>query len=590
MAEHFAGWVTFSPDGSKLAYNFTPTNLSVAPPGPEQIYVANLNTGTVVASSSLSFTLKTHTSESAITDAAVTFGTDGKSYINAAHYNGGATTLSGVAELGDQVVITDANGSSVGTVTANATTGAWSLALSGLKDGQSYAYTAKATDIASNTATGSIAFTIDATAPAVVIAGGAVTTTTPKLTIGGTGAIGTTVTLLDGTSQLGSPVPVDSTGHWSEAVTLTTSGVHTITAQDTDAAGNVGVSGPVSVTYSPAQPPTLTSPVLTSDGGGRSATILVSQNSVFASEPDSFVTQVSATDANAGHTVSYKIVGGADYDQFSIDPNTGVLTFQSTPDTGTYYVKVSAVDSASTGGTNLTATQTLTVKVGASRMNGDTAPNHDTFDIGHGVGSVKVGNVDFSRDTFVFDKTMFAYTNDLLAHAADVVVQGQDFDADHLQCPGRTTRGTRPDHAHRYQPFGLQGRPAHSPVRLPLRMSDVPGTIAPRLWVKFFSWALPKRDFSWRPWPQAATPLMLMGSEKATLSIGAQTEPRIGVGPWGQTVGPARIDHRAGLSKDGSPWPSTAHTASNSSARSLRSFSQARPCMGSPSVMTSAAT
>ena len=422
VAEHFAGWVTFSPDGSKLAYEFTPTNLSVAPPGPEEIYVANLNAGTVVASSSLAFTLKTHTSESAIADAAVTLGTDGKSYINAAHYNGGATTLSGVAKSGDQVVITDASGSSVGAVTADATTGAWSLALSGLKDGQSYAYAAKATDIAGNTATGSIAFTIDATAPAVAIAGGAVTTTTPKLTIGGTGAIGTTVTLLDGTSYLGSPVSVNSTGHWSEAVTLTASGVHTITAQDTDAAGNVGVSGPISITYSPA---TLTSPVLTSDGGGRTATVLVSQNSVFASEPDNFVTQVSANDTNAGHTVSYKIAGGADHDEFSIDPNTGVLTFQSTPDTGTYNVKVAAVDSASTGGTNLTATQTLTVKVGASSMKGDSAPNHDTFDIGHDVGSVKLSNIDFARDTFVFDKTMFANTNDLVAHAADVVVQGQ---------------------------------------------------------------------------------------------------------------------------------------------------------------------
>src|ERR1700679_480978 len=62
---------------------------------------------------------------------------------------------------------------------------------------------------------------------------------------------------------------------------------------------------------------------------------------------------------------------------------------------------------------------------------------------------------------------------------------------------------------------------------------------------------------------------------------------RNGVGPLGQTVGPARIDHRAGLSKDGSPWPSTARTASNSSAKSLRNSWSARPCMGSPSATTS---
>jgi transposase len=54
----------------------------------------------------------------------------------------------------------------------------------------------------------------------------------------------------------------------------------------------------------------------------------------------------------------------------------------------------------------------------------------------------------------------------------------------------------------------------------------------------------------------------------------------LGVGPWGRTVGLTRIDHRTGLSKDGSPWPSTAHTASNSSVRSLRSSWPAKPCMG----------
>ena len=52
-------------------------------------------------------------------------------------------------------------------------------------------------------------------------------------------------------------------------------------------------------------------------------------------------------------------------------------------------------------------------------------------------------------------------------------------------------------------------------------------------------------------------------------SLGIRTD---GVGPLGRTVGPARIDHRAGLSKDGSPWPSTARTASNSSAKVAQEF------------------
>ena len=43
-----------------------------------------------------------------------------------------------------------------------------------------------------------------------------------------------------------------------------------------------------------------------------------------------------------------------------------------------------------------------------------------------------------------------------------------------------------------------------------------------------------------------------------------------GVGPSGRTIGREIIDRRAGLSKEESPWPSTARTALNSSARSPR--------------------
>ena len=66
--------------------------------------------------------------------------------------------------------------------------------------------------------------------------------------------------------------------------------------------------------------------------------------------------------------------------------------------------------------------------------------------------------------------------------------------------------------------------------------------------------------------------------------------PPDGVGPSGQTIGRAVIDRRAGLSKEESPWPSTARTASNSSAKSLRNSWLARPFMGSPNATTSAAT
>ena len=63
-----------------------------------------------------------------------------------------------------------------------------------------------------------------------------------------------------------------------------------------------------------------------------------------------------------------------------------------------------------------------------------------------------------------------------------------------------------------------------------------------------------------------------------------------GVGPLGRTVGQAGIDPCAGLSKDGSPWPSIVRTASSSSAKSLRNSWPARPFMGSPNDTPSAVT
>jgi len=44
------------------------------------------------------------------------------------------------------------------------------------------------------------------------------------------------------------------------------------------------------------------------------------------------VTTVTATDADAGATLSYSIVGGADAAKFTIDAGTGVLSFVSAPD------------------------------------------------------------------------------------------------------------------------------------------------------------------------------------------------------------------------------------------------------------------
>ena len=66
-------------------------------------------------------------------------------------------------------------------------------------------------------------------------------------------------------------------------------------------------------------------PVITSNGGGATA-------AVNAAENQTAVTTVTATDGNAGDTLTYSLSGGADSAKFSINSSTGVLTFVAAPD------------------------------------------------------------------------------------------------------------------------------------------------------------------------------------------------------------------------------------------------------------------
>ncbi|MBA4308396.1 MAG: calcium-binding protein [Sphingopyxis sp.] len=66
------------------------------------------------------------------------------------------------------------------------------------------------------------------------------------------------------------------------------------------------------------------SPVITSNGGGATASVSISENI-------SAVTTVTATDADGTNPV-YSIVGGADAALFTIDPQTGSLVFITAPD------------------------------------------------------------------------------------------------------------------------------------------------------------------------------------------------------------------------------------------------------------------
>ena len=107
---------------------------------------------------------------------------------------------------------------------------------------------------------------------------------------------------------------------------------------------------------------TNTAPIITSNGGGAIASVIVAEDSTTA------VTSVVATDADLpGDSLTFSIIGGADAGRFNINSSTGSLTFNTIPnfenpiDTNAdnvYHVQVQVSDG--NGGID---SQTLTVTV-----------------------------------------------------------------------------------------------------------------------------------------------------------------------------------------------------------------------------------
>jgi VCBS repeat-containing protein len=166
--------------------------------------------------------------------------------------NDNTPTLTGTAEVGATVNIYDGT-TLVATTTADVL-GNWIVTTSTLGDGP-HSLTATATDAAGNVGPSSAGFaiTIDTVAPVVPIllavtddvtggAFGALTngqlTNDNKPTLTGTAEAGSTVSVYDGTTLLGTTVATG--GNWSfTPATGLSDGSHTLTVTATDAAGNV---------------------------------------------------------------------------------------------------------------------------------------------------------------------------------------------------------------------------------------------------------------------------------------------------------------------------------------------------------------
>ncbi len=186
-------------------------------------------------------------------------------------------TLNGTGEPGSTVTIR-LDGQDIGTAIVN-NGGAWTFTpTTALGNGQ-HTFTVVASDAAGNTSASSpgFTFTVDTTPPPAATldtvsdnigtvqvplnSGDTTDDTLPQLQ--GTAPEGTTITIYDGTTLLGTAV-LDGSGGWSfTPTTPLTDGPHSLTVHATDEAGNTTISPPFELaidTTAPATPVFLRSP------------------------------------------------------------------------------------------------------------------------------------------------------------------------------------------------------------------------------------------------------------------------------------------------------------------------------------------
>ncbi|EMZ49103.1 hypothetical protein HMPREF1224_10983 [Pseudomonas sp. P179] len=157
------------------------------------------------------------------------------------------TTLSGTAEPGATVTLTDGNGNPVGQVTADGS-GNWSFTpTTPLPNGT--VVNATATDASGNTSAGS-SVTVDSVAPATPVINPSNGTT-----LSGTAEPGSSVTLTDGNGNPIGQVTADGSGNWSFTPSTPLADGTVVNATATDPAGNTGGQGSTTVdAIAPATP------------------------------------------------------------------------------------------------------------------------------------------------------------------------------------------------------------------------------------------------------------------------------------------------------------------------------------------------
>ncbi|HHN0546495.1 TPA: Ig-like domain-containing protein, partial [Pseudomonas aeruginosa] len=157
------------------------------------------------------------------------------------------STLSGTAEPGATVTLTDGNGNPIGQVTADGS-GNWSFTpTTPLPNGT--VVNATATDASGNTSAGS-SVTVDSVAPATPVVNPSNGTT-----LSGTAEPGSSVTLTDGSGNPIGQVTADGSGNWSFTPSTPLADGTVVNATATDPAGNTSGQGSTTVDgVAPATP------------------------------------------------------------------------------------------------------------------------------------------------------------------------------------------------------------------------------------------------------------------------------------------------------------------------------------------------
>lgn len=219
-----------------------------------------------------------------------------------------------------------------------------------------------------------------------------------RLTFSATVASDTTFSALLAT---GAPLPswisLDAeTGQMTGRPTAADVGVFEITLTATDLSG-LFASDTFEFVVRQPDPPANHAPVIVSDGGGKTASIVISDDA-------KFVTRVKATDADAGSKIEYSLADPADRKLFKINSKTGELSFKSEPPEGRdYQVEVVASDG------QLQGVQTIEVQVARGPFAHGNSGVSDTFVFDKHLGLEIVSNFDAAQDVLEFDHRMFRH-------------------------------------------------------------------------------------------------------------------------------------------------------------------------------------